>query len=96
MTSGPLSLFSGVERAKDVGAPLLSAAELGAQFGLLPREKIALMVRRKMIQGEAPIEECQFQPASLDLRLGHAPTGCGRVFCPAKTPWSRNGLPDFG
>jgi len=70
MTPGPLSLFSGFENAKDASAPLLGAAEFGAQFGLPPCEKIALMVRRKMIQAEAPVEDSQFQPASLDLRLG--------------------------
>jgi dCTP deaminase len=51
------------------GAPLLGASEFGSQFGLLPREKIELMVRRKMISSQE-LEDAQFQPASLDLRLG--------------------------
>src|SRR5450631_2529177 len=51
------------------GAPLLAASDFGSQFGLLPREKIELMVRRGMISSPE-IEEAQFQPASLDLRLG--------------------------
>jgi dCTP deaminase len=51
------------------GAPLLGASEFGSQFGLLPREKIELMVRRGMISSPE-IEDAQFQPASLDLRLG--------------------------
>jgi dCTP deaminase len=69
MTVQPLSLFAEPERASGA-APLLSANEFGTQFGLLPREKIELMARRKMIQAEGKIEEEQFQPASLDLRLG--------------------------
>jgi dCTP deaminase len=48
----------------------LSGADFGAEFGLLPREKIELMVRRKMIHGAEPIAQDQLQPASLDLRLG--------------------------
>ncbi len=68
MTSGLLSLFAGPEH--DSGAaPLLSANEFGTQFGLLPREKIELMARRGMISSPE-IEDAQFQPASLDLRLG--------------------------
>ncbi|MBO0733089.1 MAG: 2'-deoxycytidine 5'-triphosphate deaminase [Methylocapsa sp.] len=51
-------------------APAPAAHDFGPHFGLLPREKIALMMRRKIIQAEAPLEEGQLQPASLDLRLG--------------------------
>jgi len=62
------SLFP--EPANESGAaPQLSAHEFGNQFGLLPREKIELMVRRGMISSPE-LEEAQFQPASLDLRLG--------------------------
>ena len=69
MTVQPLSLFA--KPGHDSGAaPLLGATEFGTQFGLLPREKIELMARRKMIQAEVEIESEQFQPASLDLRLG--------------------------
>ncbi|HXN89389.1 MAG TPA: 2'-deoxycytidine 5'-triphosphate deaminase [Methylocella sp.] len=69
MTVQPLSLFA--KLGHDSGAaPLLSANEFGTQFGLLPREKIELMARLKMIQAEGEIESEQFQPASLDLRLG--------------------------
>ena len=69
MAIGLLSLFAGPEHASGA-APLLGANEFGTQFGLLPREKIELMARRKMIQAEGEIESGQFQPASLDLRLG--------------------------
>jgi dCTP deaminase len=69
VTVQPLTLFA--KPGHESGAaPLLGANEFGTQFGLLPRQKIELMVRRKMIQAEVDIESEQFQPASLDLRLG--------------------------
>ncbi|MGH6834106.1 MAG: 2'-deoxycytidine 5'-triphosphate deaminase [Methylocella sp.] len=68
MTIGLLSLFA--ESEHDGGAaPLFSANDFGNKFALLPREKIELMVRRGMISSPQ-IEDAQFQPASLDLRLG--------------------------
>jgi dCTP deaminase len=41
-----------------------------APFGLFSRQKIKAMAARKLIQAERQIDETQFQPASLDLRLG--------------------------
>jgi dCTP deaminase len=41
-----------------------------APYGLFARQKIKAMVGRKMIVSPQTIEESQFQPASLDLRLG--------------------------
>jgi dCTP deaminase len=70
MTSGSLSLFGDSEPGCKADAPLFGVNEFGTQFGLLPREKIALMIRRNMIQAESKFEDEQFQPASLDLRLG--------------------------
>jgi dCTP deaminase len=70
MTAGSLSLFAESEHDSGTNAPLFGANEFGTQFGLLSREKIELMARRKMIQAEGEIESEQFQPASLDLRLG--------------------------
>ena len=46
MTVQPLSLFA---KPGHASTPLLGANEFGTQFGLLPREKIELMARRKMI-----------------------------------------------
>jgi dCTP deaminase len=46
------------------------AGDFGREFGLLGREKIELMLRRKMIWGHQAFEDGQLQPASLDLRLG--------------------------
>jgi dCTP deaminase len=42
----------------------------GNAFGLLGREKIGVMLRRKMLRGLVDIDPSQLQPASLDLRLG--------------------------
>src|ERR1700732_916390 len=83
MTVQPLSLFA--KLGHDSGAaPLLSANEFGTQFGLLPREKIELMARLKMIQAEGEIESEQFQPASLDLRLGARAYRVRASFLPGK------------
>ncbi len=70
MRFGLPSLFPKPDRDQGGAAPLFTANDFGTQFGLLPREKIELMVRRKMILGAEEIEEAQLQPASLDLRLG--------------------------
>jgi dCTP deaminase len=69
MTAGSLFHLGKPQHAGGSGAPLLGANEFGTQFGLLPREKIEVMVRRGMISSPE-IEDAQFQPASLDLRLG--------------------------
>src|ERR1019366_41320 len=65
-------------------APLLSSNDFGSQFGLLPHEKIELMVRRKMIQALENIEASQYQPASLDLRLGSRAFRVPASFLPGK------------
>jgi dCTP deaminase len=92
MTIGLLSLFA--ESEHDSGAaPLLSANEFGTQFGLLPREKIELMARRKMIQAEGKIEEEQFQPASLDLRLGSRAYRVRASFLPGQDRRMKERLP---
>jgi len=50
--------------------PTAPLADLGTKAGLLPRQRIRALVRRKMIRAAVEFEEGQFQPASLDLRLG--------------------------
>jgi dCTP deaminase len=70
MRFGLPSLFPKPTRDHPAEVPLFTTQDFGTQFGLLPREKIELMVRRKMIRGVEEIEEAQLQPASLDLRLG--------------------------
>ncbi|MGH6796200.1 MAG: 2'-deoxycytidine 5'-triphosphate deaminase domain-containing protein, partial [Methylocella sp.] len=82
MTGGLFSLFAEPDRESG-SAPLLSANEFGDHFGLLPREKIELMVRRGMISSPE-IEDAQFQPASLDLRLGARAYRVRASFLPGK------------
>jgi dCTP deaminase len=78
------SLFAKSSRANDEEPPLFGATDFGTNFGLLPREKIELMVRRKMIFGREEIEDAQFQPASLDLRLGSHAYRVRASFLPGK------------
>ena len=69
MNIGLPPLFADTGRDSRTDTPLFGLNDFGNQFGLLPREKIELMVRRGMITSPE-IEDAQFQPASLDLRLG--------------------------
>jgi hypothetical protein len=46
------------------------SGEFASRSGLLPRQNIQLMANRKMIQATAEIDNSQYQPASMDLRLG--------------------------
>jgi dCTP deaminase len=46
------------------------AGHLTGKAGLLPRQEIRKLVGRKVLWATHPVEESQYQPASLDLRLG--------------------------
>ena len=83
MTVGSLFHLARPEHDGVADAPLLGANEFGTQFGLLPREKIEVMVRRGMISSPE-IEDAQFQPASLDLRLGPRAYRVRASFLPGK------------
>jgi dCTP deaminase len=83
MTVGSLFHLARPEHDGVADAPLLGANEFGTQFGLLPREKIEAMVRRGMISSPE-IEDAQFQPASLDLRLGSRAYRVRASFLPGK------------
>ncbi len=72
----------GVDRLPDLGSE--RAADFGTSYGLLPREKIELMVHRRMIRSSIDIEDSQFQPASLDLRLGAKAYRVRASFLPGK------------
>ena len=47
------------------------AAYFNAPFGLFGRRKIKAMAGRKLIRSGPAFDDGQFQPASLDLRLGN-------------------------
>src|SRR5437870_4680814 len=52
------------------GAPRSRAMQLGGKSGVLPRQEIDLLIKRKLIRAANPIDSTQIQPSSLDLRLG--------------------------
>ena len=54
-------LFPGADLAEDIF--------FNAPFGLFARQKIKAMEGRRLIWAEREIEDAQFQPASLDLRI---------------------------
>jgi dCTP deaminase len=59
-------------------------ADLGSKPGLLPRQRIKGLIRRRMIQAALQIDETQVQPASLDLRLGTKAYRVPASFLPGK------------
>jgi dCTP deaminase len=77
----PGSMNKPVEILREPTGPL---ADLGTKSGLLPRQRIKGMIRRKMIQASTEIEETQLQPASLDLRLGTKAYRVPASFLPGK------------
>ena len=58
--------------------------DLGSKPGVLPRQRIWQLIRRKIIQATAEIEDSQLQPASLDLRLGTKAYRVPASFLPGK------------
>ena len=45
-------------------------ADIGSSVGVFPRQRIQVLIRRRMIRASQEIGDDQLQPASLDLRLG--------------------------
>jgi dCTP deaminase len=70
-----------VEILREPTGPL---ADLGTKAGLLPRQRIKGLIRRRMIQASVEIDETQIQPASLDLRLGTKAYRVPASFLPGK------------
>lgn len=58
--------------------------ELSGHGGLLAQQKIQLLVHRKMIRSLEDIIDSQYQPASLDLRLGKKAFRVRASFLPGK------------
>ncbi len=63
-----------------------------APFGLFGRSKIKAMERRKLVWARRPIEEVQFQPASLDLRLSDEAYRVRASFLPGRSRTVREHL----
>jgi dCTP deaminase len=68
----------------DLQVPTGPLGDLGTQAGLLPRQRIKTLVRRKMVQASIDIDDTQVQPASLDLRLGARAFRVPASFLPGK------------
>lgn len=66
--------------------------EFGNRFGLLARQKIKLLVHREMIQSAEDFIDSQFQPASLDLRLGKRAWRVRASFLPGRNRTVREQL----
>ncbi|MGA8602024.1 MAG: 2'-deoxycytidine 5'-triphosphate deaminase [Beijerinckiaceae bacterium] len=69
-------LFSPDEAAAD--------RDFGRNFGLLAQQRLKIMVARDMILATPEIQASQFQPASLDLRLGTKAYRIRASFLPGK------------
>lgn len=77
-----------IVKKPDVGLldePTGPLADIGTKSGVLPRQRIKALIRRRMIQASIDIEETQIQPASLDLRLGAKAYRVPASFLPGKT-----------
>ena len=59
-------------------------AYFNAPFGLFARQKIKAMEARKLIRADRAIDESQFQPASLDLRLSREAFRVRASFLPGR------------
>jgi dCTP deaminase len=77
----PVIMNKPAEVLREPTGPL---ADLGTKSGLLPRQRIKVMIRRKMIQASVEIDDTQIQPASLDLRLGTKAYRVPASFLPGK------------
>jgi dCTP deaminase len=77
----PVIMNKAAEVLREPTGPL---ADLGTKSGLLPRQRIKGLIRRKMIQASVEIDETQIQPASLDLRLGTKAYRVPASFLPGK------------
>ena len=67
MFAAPALASSGAEDS--VGVSLPRTAQLAGPSGLLPRQEVRKLVHRHALRA-SEFDESQFQPASLDLRLG--------------------------
>src|SRR5262245_66600558 len=79
-------------------AELFPAKEAAAQHntGVLPYQSLRELVRAREIFAVEPIEPEQFQPASLDLRLGHVAYRVRASFLPGAGATVQQKIQQFG
>ena len=70
-------------------------AGVGSAVGVLPRQRVIAMIRRRMIRAANDIEPAQIQPASLDLRLGRTAHRVRASFLPGATRSVRDQLDEL-
>jgi dCTP deaminase len=70
--------------AKSMGAGRYEISALPAQWGVLASPHIRALAARGMIRASAPLRDEQYQPASLDLRLGPKAYRVRASFLPGK------------
>jgi dCTP deaminase len=70
-------------------------AQLSGRAGLLPRQEIRKLVHRKVLRASQELDESQFQPASLDLRLGARAYRVRASFLPGRTKTVEQQLADL-
>jgi dCTP deaminase len=71
-------------RTEELREPTGALGDLGTRPGILPRQRIKAMIRRKMISALNEIDEAQLQPASLDLRVATKAFRVPASFLPGK------------
>jgi dCTP deaminase len=75
--------------------PTGALGDLGTRPGILPRQRIRALIRRKMISALTDIDETQIQPASLDLRLGAKAFRVPASFLPGRSRSVREQLDEL-
>ena len=71
------------------------SSSLSGQSGVLPRQDIRKLVQRRMIRSHSgEFVESQFQPASIDLRLGHKAYRVRASFLPGSNKRVEEALAD--
>ncbi len=79
----------------EAGYDASERAAIGSAVGVLPRQRVIALVRRRMIRAAGEIEPAQIQPASLDLRLGHTAYRVRASFLPGRDRTVKNQLNDL-
>jgi len=91
----PIGLNEPSPEADLAGLRRPRSEQLAGKAGLLPRQEIRKLVNRKYLRAGQDLEESQFQPASLDLRLGPKAYRVRASFLPGRDKTVEQQLSDF-
>ena len=81
--------------SEELREPTGALGDLGTRPGILPRQRIKTMIRRKMISALNDIDDAQLQPASLDLRVGTKAFRVSASFLPGRARTVRQQLEEL-